>query len=253
VLDQSGATANSYLYTGEQFDGSLGNYYLRARYYDPNSGRFTQMDTWMGRDSDPVTLHKYLYANGDSANNIDPSGNFSIGSVMAAVNIVSANASSAVVNSNLAFSNEPNPIQEPDRIRGNTVSPPVHVKKALEATFNESVDSVKVIERSTWAGFLSLITQARTFNKRWIIATTQRDRIFLNKRISAETFFNRPHLMLHEYFHVLRQWNTGRMNNITYLLNPSKWENEAEAYAVDNVTEFSASLECYKNPANRCE
>jgi RHS repeat-associated protein len=81
VLDQSGATANSYLYTGEQFDASLGNYYLRARYYDPANGRFTQMDSWMGRANDPITLHKYLYGNGDPVNNIDPSGNFSLGEI----------------------------------------------------------------------------------------------------------------------------------------------------------------------------
>ena len=29
---QDGSTENSYLYTGEQFDGELGQYYLRARY-----------------------------------------------------------------------------------------------------------------------------------------------------------------------------------------------------------------------------
>ena len=41
VLDQSGTTANNYLYTGEQYDPALKDYYLRARYYDPSVGRFT--------------------------------------------------------------------------------------------------------------------------------------------------------------------------------------------------------------------
>jgi len=45
------------------------------------------MDTWMGRNYDPVTLHKYLYANADPGNMVDPTGNFSIGSVMTAVNV----------------------------------------------------------------------------------------------------------------------------------------------------------------------
>jgi len=62
-------------------------HYLRARYYDQGVGRFTQMDTWMGVSSDPVTLHKYLYANVDPANMVDPTGNFSIGSFGAAGNI----------------------------------------------------------------------------------------------------------------------------------------------------------------------
>jgi hypothetical protein len=40
----------------------------------------------MGNNYDPVTLHKYLYANVDPVNNIDPTGNLSIGSLMAGIN-----------------------------------------------------------------------------------------------------------------------------------------------------------------------
>lgn len=87
VLSQTGSTENNYLFTGEQFDSNLDQYYLRARYYDQGIGRFTQMDTWMGINSDPVTLHKYLYGNVDPVNNIDPSGNFSLGSFGASSNI----------------------------------------------------------------------------------------------------------------------------------------------------------------------
>ena len=60
VLAQDGVTDNSYLYTGEQYDSNLDQYYLRARYYDQGVGRFTQMDEWMGRIQRPVTLNKYL-------------------------------------------------------------------------------------------------------------------------------------------------------------------------------------------------
>ena len=88
LFDSTGNTENSYRYTGEQFDSNLGNYYLRARYYDPSAGRFTQMDTWMGYNQDPVTLHKYAYGNLDPVNHTDPSGNFSIGSLMATVNVM---------------------------------------------------------------------------------------------------------------------------------------------------------------------
>ncbi|MED5240103.1 MAG: polymorphic toxin-type HINT domain-containing protein [Pseudomonadota bacterium] len=87
LRNQTGNTDNDYLYTGEQFDPNLGQYYLRARYYNQEVGRFTQMDTWMGNNHDPVTLHKYLYANADPGNMVDPTGRFSIGSVMTGVNI----------------------------------------------------------------------------------------------------------------------------------------------------------------------
>ena len=43
----------------------------------------------MGTNQDPVSLHKYLYANVDPVNNIDPTGNFSLSSVSAATNIQS--------------------------------------------------------------------------------------------------------------------------------------------------------------------
>jgi RHS repeat-associated protein len=78
LLNQTGSTPNDYLFTGEQYDSGIDNYYLRARYYDQNIGRFTQQDTWMGNNQDPVTLHKYLYANADPVNNIDPTGNFTM-------------------------------------------------------------------------------------------------------------------------------------------------------------------------------
>ena len=37
--------ANPFRYCGEYYDGETKTYYLRARYYDPNIGRFTQQDT----------------------------------------------------------------------------------------------------------------------------------------------------------------------------------------------------------------
>ena len=36
---------NPFRYCGEYYDGETKTYYLRARYYDPNIGRFTQQDT----------------------------------------------------------------------------------------------------------------------------------------------------------------------------------------------------------------
>ncbi|MBL4828265.1 MAG: hypothetical protein JKY66_11245 [Spongiibacteraceae bacterium] len=95
VLNQTGTTENNYKFTGEQYDQDLNQYYLRARYYNQNNGRFTQQDTWMGNNHDPITLHKYLYANADPVNYIDPTGNFTIGSLMTAVNVLSTLATTA--------------------------------------------------------------------------------------------------------------------------------------------------------------
>jgi RHS repeat-associated protein len=75
LINSTGHTENSYLYTGEQYDAGLDNYYLRARYYDQNVGRFTQMDTWAGRMPEPISLNKYTYAASSLVHFIDPSGN----------------------------------------------------------------------------------------------------------------------------------------------------------------------------------
>jgi RHS repeat-associated protein len=71
---KSGTTPNNYLYRAEQYDSDLGLYYLRARYYNPATGRFLSRDPDEGKYWEPATLHKYLYANGDPVNGIDPSG-----------------------------------------------------------------------------------------------------------------------------------------------------------------------------------
>jgi RHS repeat-associated protein len=69
------------MYRGEQYDSDLGLYYLRARYYNPNTGRFVSLDPKehspyeFGRKPlNPARLHKYLYAGGDPVNRIDPTG-----------------------------------------------------------------------------------------------------------------------------------------------------------------------------------
>ena len=70
----SGTTTNGYQYCGEQYDADLGLYYLRARYLNPDSGRFWSADAFEGMESDPMSLHKYLYANVDPVGRVDPSG-----------------------------------------------------------------------------------------------------------------------------------------------------------------------------------
>lgn len=71
-------TPNNYRYAGERWDPELGMYYLRARYYNPQIGRFWTMDTFEGKNEDPVSLHKYLYAGTNPVNYSDPSGNYGL-------------------------------------------------------------------------------------------------------------------------------------------------------------------------------
>jgi RHS repeat-associated protein len=70
----SGPTPNNYLYRGEQYDPDLGLYYLRARYYNPATGRFMSRDPENVDLTDPGSLHRYLYAKGDPVNLADPTG-----------------------------------------------------------------------------------------------------------------------------------------------------------------------------------
>ena len=85
LIYRSGTTPNDYLYAGEQLDPNVGFYYLRARYMNPASGRFFSMDSFEGGTYDPLSLHKYTYANGNPSNRIDPSGNASIAEIVTVV------------------------------------------------------------------------------------------------------------------------------------------------------------------------
>jgi RHS repeat-associated protein len=70
----TGSTVNPFLFNAQQFDQASGDYYLRARYYDQSNGRFISQDPFAGSNDDPVSLHRYLYANNDPVDRVDPSG-----------------------------------------------------------------------------------------------------------------------------------------------------------------------------------
>jgi RHS repeat-associated protein len=72
-LNHTGTTPNNYLYRGEQFDSDLGLYYLRARYYNPLTGRFLSVDPEAGEGQ-----RRCEYAAADPVNGVDPSGNEAI-------------------------------------------------------------------------------------------------------------------------------------------------------------------------------
>ncbi|NEP10260.1 MAG: DUF4114 domain-containing protein [Symploca sp. SIO2C1] len=78
VLTRIGDTDNSYLFAGEQRDTGLGLDYLRARYFDTETGRFYGRDPFKGFLNNPITLNKHLYANANPVINTDPTGLVSI-------------------------------------------------------------------------------------------------------------------------------------------------------------------------------
>ena len=65
---------NEVCYTGGIYDHSTGLYYLNARYYNPEDGRFVTEDTYRGETAKPETGHLYAYCANNPVNYVDPSG-----------------------------------------------------------------------------------------------------------------------------------------------------------------------------------
>ncbi|HKT73350.1 MAG TPA: DUF4157 domain-containing protein [Steroidobacteraceae bacterium] len=98
---------------------------------------------------------------------------------------------------------------------------PETVSAPLEAVLGAGVRQVRIIEHS-W--FVRLHGRA--------VATTRWRRIYL--RHSAAEFFEDPWLMLHEYCHVLKQWESGDLSVTGYLLECARrgyWNNRFEVQA----------------------
>jgi RHS repeat-associated protein len=69
ILNESGDTFNRLTYTGQMYDGAMGQYYLRARFYNPSIGRFMQEDVYRGDG-----LNLYAYCANNPVMYFDPSG-----------------------------------------------------------------------------------------------------------------------------------------------------------------------------------
>ena len=113
---------------------------------------------------------------------------------------------------------------------------PDTVRHALAGILGTPVDHVRVIEHSFW---VRLHGRA--------VATTRRNRIYL--RGSAQDFFGNASLLLHEYCHVILQWQPGRLTVRRYLLEclqrgywNNRFEIEARAFAARHVATLHALL-----------
>lgn len=126
---------------------------------------------------------------------------------------------------------------------GNRCYPPKDVELALESLFGESVRNIKVIQYSIYVRF------------HWrAIATTRPDRIYL--RGSGKEFFADGPLVLHEYFHVIRQWATGDLTIPRYLAECFRrgyWDNhyeiEAREYTATEIFRYRALLAQHRTSA----
>ena len=69
---------NEICYTGGIYDKSTRLYYLNARYYNPEDGRFLTQDTARGDKKEPTSLMLYQYCENNPINYMDPSGHWKI-------------------------------------------------------------------------------------------------------------------------------------------------------------------------------
>ena len=76
IIASTGSLVNSFRYTGREWDTETSLYYYRARYYDPDAGRFLSEDPirYLGGDR-----NFYRYVWGATPNLRDPSGLLGMG------------------------------------------------------------------------------------------------------------------------------------------------------------------------------
>ena len=88
-VEPSASDTNPFRYCGEYFDIESGTIYLRARYYDPAIGRFTQQDAWgYANPGDPLSLNLYVYCYGNPVRYKDSSGNIPVETIGDIVSIL---------------------------------------------------------------------------------------------------------------------------------------------------------------------
>ena len=66
---------NEYTYNGESYNPNIQSQYLRARYYCVVTATFLTEDSYLGNQTEPLTLNRYNYCVSSYLNYTDPSGN----------------------------------------------------------------------------------------------------------------------------------------------------------------------------------
>ena len=69
---------NEYTYNGESYNPNIESQYLRARYYCVVTATFLTEDSYLGSQTEPLTLNRYNYCVSSYLNYTDPSGNKAI-------------------------------------------------------------------------------------------------------------------------------------------------------------------------------
>ena len=68
------AFSRGFRYCGEYYDKETATVYLRARNYNPSTGRFISRDSYAGKLDDPLSLNLYTYCANNPVYYSDPTG-----------------------------------------------------------------------------------------------------------------------------------------------------------------------------------
>ena len=74
IRNETETVDNPIKYAGEYYDDELDMIYLRARYYNPQIGRFTSLDIEEGEIARPLDMNRYVYCRNNPIRYLDPSG-----------------------------------------------------------------------------------------------------------------------------------------------------------------------------------
>ena len=116
-----------------------------------------------------------------------------------------------------------------------TCRPPQCVKACLDKIMGQGVGDVVVTSDPSMA---------------WPYAITSTNSI--TTRDSCSGFFGHHFTVLEEYYHVLQQWNPGRLNAFNYAwativdggYEKNRWEVEAKSFAASKLGEFQQCIKC---------